>query len=206
MRVPVVNAACEPNPSNPQSWLPLVAEPATADGSRLVYGVLRPEYRGRSNSAAAFVQAKLQPVPPIEGGPWSVTAHRVEVLLPEDADDRFGDPRILAEAIDLERPANRPVLLACATITLPATRLHRQWEVIRGFARAELVEALGLGVIAVQHAPHRAGSDRPAHVHLLVGRKITSLGLAGFAKPLCGDGGFRLIAERLAAYRAEMGA
>ena len=198
----VVNAECDPDPRNPHSWLPLIGDPPGGSGLRILYGVLRPEYRGWTNSAAAFAKAKLQPVPSSSGDPWAVTAARAEVLLPGDADDRFACPRVLMEALDAERPPDKPVLLAYATITWPALRLHQQYKLVRAVLLNKLVRDLGVAVLLVQHAPHRAASSNPPHVHALMTRTITSLGLAGFAAPLCGDKGRDLIVDAFAAHRA----
>lgn len=170
---------------------------------RLLYGVLRPSYRGFVPTAAGFVRAKLQPVPAADE--CGVTAHRAEMWLPPTGDDRFGCPWTWAAAIDAERPANRPVLLTYATLTFPTERLHTMWETVRGFAQAVLVGEWGLGVLGVQHAPHKAGSDNPPHVHLLIGRKLTSLGLGGYAARLSGDGGRKLLVDRFADWCAEAG-
>lgn len=196
----VINADREYDPANPHTWLVLTGDPPGTCGLRIMYGVLRPQHRGHANSAAAFARAKLSVG--VGAEPWVVTAARAEVLLPDDADDRWASPSVLMEALDAERPAHLPVLLTYVTITCPTARLHAQYELVRAFAHHELVRGLGVPVLLVQHAPNRAASANDPHVHLLIGRRVTSLGLAEVAAPLGGDKGRDLISERFAAFRA----
>lgn len=191
----LINADIEPDDRNPHSWLPLLGDPAGATGPRILYGVLRPCYRERRNSAAEFARSKIN-VKPVEGGdPWQLTAARAEILLPHGADDRLAEPRVLMEAVDVERPADKPVLLTYVTITFYTERLHHQYELVRAWAKEVLVDELGTGVLLVQHAPHRAASTQKPHVHLLVTRRIGPLGLASYVAPLCGDHGRKLIVD-----------
>ncbi|WP_375429472.1 hypothetical protein [uncultured Sphingomonas sp.] len=199
----VINGDRDPDPLNPHTWLPLIGDPPGETGLRILYGVLRPEYRGWRNSAVAMTKAKLQPVPPPADAPWAVTAARAEVLLPDDADDRFACPKVLMEAHDAEQPADKPVVLSYVTITWPTSRLHRMYEIVRAVMLDTLVRDLGVAVLLVQHAPHRAASSNLPHVHALIGRRVTSLGLASFAAPLCGDKGRDLIVAAFEGERAE---
>ena len=197
----IINADRDPVPGNPHTWLPLLGDPPGSEGTRILYGVLRPSYRGWANSAAQFAQAKLAPVPQPGGEPWAVTAARGEMLLPSGADDRYADPRVLMEAVDAERPADKPVLLTYVTITFPTARLHEQYELVRGFLMAQ-VRALGCPVLLVQHAPHRQGSSNPSHCHCLyVPRRLSTLGLAEWVTPLCSDKGRRLVVDSFTAFR-----
>jgi hypothetical protein len=198
----IMNADRDPTPGNPHSWLPLIGDPPGSEGTRILYGVLRPGYRGWANSAAHFAQVKLAPVPTPDGEPWAVTAARAEVLLPPGADDRYAEPQVLMEAVDVERPADKPVLLTYVTITFPTARLHEQYELVRGFLVTQ-TRALGCPVLLVQHAPHRQGSSNPSHCHCLyVPRRLSTLGLAAWVPPLCSDKGRQLIVDGFAAFRA----
>jgi hypothetical protein len=154
----LINADLAPTDSNPHSWLPLIGDPTGAADPRILYGVLRPVYRGRINSAAEFARAKINVKPTPGDHPWEVTAARVEVLLPLAADDRFADPRTLMEAVDAERPADKPVLLTYVTITFATDRRHHQYELVRAYAQEMLVAEHGVGVVLIQHAP----TARPA--------------------------------------------
>ena len=69
------------------------------------------------------------------------------------------------------------MLLTYITITFDTPRLHEQYELVRAYATVHLVRDLGNAVLAVQHAPHRAGYDTPPHVHLLA-RRVSSFGVA----------------------------
>ncbi len=198
--VSVINAADDPNPRNPHSWLPLIGDPPGTQGLRILYGVLRPEYRGVANLAADFGRLKLQPVPPPPDAPGAVTAARAEVLLPNDADDRFACADVFLAAHDAERPAAKAVLLAYVTITYPTSRLHVQYEAVRQIMQG-IVRAHGVAILLVQHAPHRAANAKAPHIHALIGRRITSLGLSTFVPAFCGDKGRDLIVEACAPLR-----
>jgi hypothetical protein len=198
--VSVINAADVPDPRNPHSWLPLIGDPPGTPGLRILYGVLRPEYRGVANLASDFGWLKLQPVPPPPGTPDALTAARAEVLLPGEADDRFACPDVFLEAHDIERPAAKAVLLAYVTITYPTSRLHVQYEAVREIMQG-IVRAHGVAILLVQHAPHRAASAKAPHVHALIGRRITSLGLSTFVPAFCGDKGRDLVVEACAPLR-----
>ncbi|MEN2786754.1 hypothetical protein ACFOKI_01355 [Sphingomonas qilianensis] len=194
----IINADREPDARNPHSWLVLVGDSPDREGTRILYGVLRPTFRGWGNTAAAFAKAKVQPVPDKGGDPWAMTATRCEVLLPGDSDDRLLSPQALMETHDQEQPPGKPVILTYVTITFPTARLHQQYELVRAFAMSALVRAYGVGVLMVQHAPHRAASSNLPHVHLLIGRVVGSLGLKEYVPILCGDKGRDVI---VAAFR-----
>lgn len=197
----LINGDRQPKKNDPHSWLALIGDPPGSTGMRIMFGNLRPSYRGWQNSASDFAAAKLGVGLPPDADPWSVGAARAEVLLPGDVDDRFADPRTLMEAIDAAAPGPRPVLLTYITITFDTPRLHEQYELVRAYTVAHLVRELGNAVLVVQHAPHRAGYDTPPHVHLLV-RKVTSLGIAPSVAALSSDKGRRLVVEAFNQFRA----
>lgn len=132
-----VNPGCLPDPANPHSWLVLTGDDANRDATRVMYGCLRPNFRGHSNSAAAFAAAKLTVGAPLGTPPWTLTAARAEVLLPPGADDRLSDPRTLMETVDAELPVKAKALLAYLTFTFPTGRLHEQYELVRDFTPVE---------------------------------------------------------------------
>lgn len=197
----LINGDRQPKASDPHSWLALIGNPRGSTGTRVMFGNLRPIYRGWQNSAAAFAAAKLGVGLPPDADPWGVGAARAEVLLPRDVDDRFADPRPLMEAIDAAPPGSKPTLLTYITITFDTPRLHEQYELVRGYAMAHLVHGLGNAVLAVQHAPHLAGYDTPPHVHLLA-RKVTGLGIAPPLAALSSDRGRKLVVDAFTAFRA----
>ncbi|WNO53171.1 hypothetical protein [Stakelama saccharophila] len=199
----LINGDLEPKAANPHSWLPLIGDPAGTDGLRILYGVLRPDYRGWTNTAALFARRKIEVGLADDPEPWTQGAARIDVLLPDAADDCFLSPRVLMEAIDSE-PIVQPYLLTYVTFTFATDRLHTQWELVRRYARDHLVGELGAGVLVIQHAPNRSGYGSLPHVHLLVTRKVTSLGLAEPVSVLTGDKGRQLIVEAFASYAAEL--
>ncbi|MGN6277692.1 MAG: hypothetical protein ACTHM8_03090 [Sphingomonas sp.] len=197
----LINGDRQPKASDPHSWLALIGDPPGTVGTRIMFGNLRPTYRGWQNSAADFAAAKLGVGLPPDADPWGVGAARAEVLLPHDVDDRLVDPRTLMLEIDAAPPGPRPVLLTYVTITFDTPRLHEQYELVRAYTVAHLVRELGNAVLVVQHAPHRAGYDTPPHVHLLV-RKVTSLGIAPPVAALSSDKGRKLVVEAFNQFRA----
>ncbi|MBA2933043.1 hypothetical protein HZF05_02925 [Sphingomonas sp. CGMCC 1.13654] len=195
-RAVLLNATLKPDPTNPHSQLPLIGDPPGAVGLRVMWGVLRSRYREYDNSASAFVAAKLRPS-------WSpdlqaVTAAWAETLAPVGVDDSFADAVLLAARIDREiarDAAGATPLLGYATITDPdASRLHVFREELRGVAR-ELVEAHGGAVVAVVHAPARAGSGNPLHGHLCLSTLAIDgrLGFSTRITPFCSDRGREVI-------------
>ncbi len=198
----LINGNRQPKASDPHSWLALLGDPPGSTGTRVMFGNLRPTFRNWHNSAAAFAVAKVGVGLPPDADPWSVGAARAEVLLPRDVDDRFADPRTLMEAIDAAALGPKPTLLTYITITFDTPRLHDQYELVRGYALAHLVHGLGNAVLAVQHAPHRAGFDTPPHVHLLA-RRVSSLGIAPPLAALSSDRGRKLVVDAFTAFRAD---
>jgi hypothetical protein len=179
----VVNAGREPDPRNPHTHLRLLGDAPGTAGARVMYGCLRPSLNGHVNSAAAFALSKITVAAGPDTLPWTPTAERVEVLLPRGACDRFADPRVLMDAVDGERPDKVNALLAYFTFTFSCDRLHEQYELVRAFIRQCVVDAIGVGVLLVQHAPHRAGSANEPHVHALVAGP-RRLGPLGFVEPI----------------------
>lgn len=201
--VGIVNSDRAPIAGNPHTWLPLLGDAPGGNGLRILYGVLRPNYRGWSNTAVAFGRAKLQISAPAGLDPWAITAVRAEVLLPEGADDRYASPRTLLEAVDEPGVAPKAALLAYATITWPTQRLHEQYEAVRDVL-GEIVRRFGCPALLVQHAPHLARSDNPHHCHcLVVPQRLTSLGWARLVPTLGGDKGRQLFVDGMAARLAE---
>jgi hypothetical protein len=199
-----INAGCVPDPRNPHTWLPLIGDPPETTGTRILYGCLRPVFRGHANSAAAFSLAKITVAAPADTPPWTLTAARAEVLLPAGADDRFSDPQTLMETVDAELPQDAKALLAYLTFTCPADRLHAQWELVREFVRRCLVDPFGVAALLVQHAPHKAASANLPHVHVLLPgpRRLGSLGFAEWVKPLASDKAHRLVGDAFIAFQA----
>jgi hypothetical protein len=200
-----VNPGCLPDPANPHSWLVLTGDDADRDATRVMYGCLRPSFRGHLNSAAAFTAAKLTVGAPPDTPPWTLTAARAEVLLPPGADDRLSDPRILMETVDAELPVKAKALLAYLTFTFPTARLHEQYELVRAFTRRLIVDPFEVAALLVQHAPHRAGSASPPHVHALLAgpRRLTPLGFGEWVTPLATDKAHALVGNAFRAFQGD---
>ena len=199
-----VNPTCVPDPANPHSWLMLTGDDVDRDTLRVMYGCLRPVFRGRRNSAAAFAAAKLTVGAPPDTPPWTLTAARAEVLLPPGADDRLADARALMETVDAELPVKAKALLAYFTFTFPTTRLHEQYELVRDFTRRLIVDPFEVAALLVQHAPNRAGLFGAPHVHVLLAgpRRLTPLGLADWVTPLATDTAHALVGNAFRQFRA----
>lgn len=200
----VINADLEPTPSNPHSWMPLLGDAANApagDSIRVMFGCMRPLYRGFAPSVAALARSKLTVAAPPDTPDWTVTAHRAEVLLPAFADDRLACPRTLFEMTDSDHPVGGKALASYITLTWQPERLHAQWQVGLSVGRW-LTETFEVAVLAVQHAPHRAAKSTCPHIHLIVPgpRRLTRWGqFGGYVTPLCRDGGRQLVVDQVAA-------
>ena len=200
-----VNPGCLPDPANPHSWLVLIGDDANREATRVMYGCLRPSFRGHCNSAVLFAAAKLTVGAPPETPPWTLTAARAEVLLPPGADDRLSDPRILMETIDAELPVKAKALLAYLTFTFPTSRLHEQYVLVRDFTRRYIVDPFEVATLLVQHAPNRAGFGGAHHVHALVPgpRRLTPLGFGEWVMPLATDKAHALVGNAFRQFQVD---
>ncbi|HEX9965516.1 MAG TPA: hypothetical protein VGB04_11100 [Allosphingosinicella sp.] len=143
--------------------------------SSFSFGVLRPQFNGRQNTAEEFGRLKLHPVnAPAPGQKFSPTC-RFDVLLPTPAPDEWLDPQRLLAAFDSSALKWKNGILAYATFRFErAPRLHSMFEEVRRFA-AERLLPRQVAVIIMQHAPHLVGSRNLPHCHLLVPiREITA--------------------------------
>ncbi|MCZ4266039.1 hypothetical protein O4G73_13105 [Erythrobacter sp. G21629-S1] len=183
------------DPNHPESWLYLLSE------NTLTFGVLRSTFKDRTNSAVEFGRRKLQPVQPPPTEPDAVTAERVDVILPDDAEDQFAKPLPFLEGCD--KMQVNPGILVYLTIPTPdVDRMHHAWEKGRAFARI-LAEERGLATLLIQHAPGRISSANQPHLHLLIcPRKTTRAGLCFGAldKELLFNDGARALVERWAKF------
>jgi hypothetical protein len=189
-----------PITANPHSWLTLNPDPDVVTDNFL-FGVLEREHQGRANTALEFATVKLQPVPPVAGGP-AITAERAEVVLPADADDRFADPFVLAAEADRMAVHGKPALLCYVTLYFPdAVRLHRAWTDARSFAET-LAAREQVATIVALHAPYRKGSANPVHAHLcVIPRVLNSLGLGRYQHLFCFPRGQKQLAALWDAHR-----
>jgi hypothetical protein len=193
----LLNADKKPTAGDPHSRLPLIGDPPGSTGLRIMWGVLRRRYRDYENTATEFAAVKLRPS--WSPDPLAITAARAEVVAPADADDSVADPWLLPRRLDHEiaRDAeNMTPLLGYATITDPAAAsLHGFWEEVRSVSRS-LVREHGGPVLAVMHAPGRAGNANALHAHLLISPyRVTKLGFAGRISAFCGDRGRQVVVD-----------
>lgn len=139
------------------------------------FGVLRTNYNGRENSVLAYARGKLE------------LCARSEVLLPADAHDALADSTEIWRNYEAARLSGQRDLATCVTLYLPGTRtLHGVWEEVRCFARDQFVEAHGLPVLVVLHAPGLAGSPHAPHAHLMVAaRRLHAWGWGEFSELCC---------------------
>lgn len=198
-----INADLKPDPNNPHSWFTLIGHPpgeATPEGYRVLWGVMRPEYRCHRPSLAAFAKAKLAPAAGPDAAPWAVTAYRHEVLLPPFAGDHLRDPRVLIEAAEREQASAAKALASYVTLTSTPATLHGQFEVARRVGQ-RLVARFHVAALLVQHVPALNGGSAQPHVHLLIPgpRRLTPW--SGFGAPVAqlgGDKGRDLVLSLLA--------
>jgi len=180
-----------------RSWNPIMFINPQGVLPGFTFGVLRVEYAGARNSAAAFVKAKLHPVnAPPEGADWRPTAHRWEALLPANAGDELMDPRRLLDLYEKTALPWRQGLLTTVKLSFGENdRLHVAYEKARAWLRT--LAATGFPVLVVQHCPHEAGLEYARHhIHgIIIPRK---LGLAGFGAcddELTSDAGQQVLYE-----------
>lgn len=188
------------NPDNPHHRVQL--DPLQLGRSDLAYAVVNKEHAGLTNTADWWLRSKLMPG---AGSTTGISAERVDVVLPGQACDRFSDPEVLAAEVDAAALPNRPALLTYLTIYPHEDRLHRIWELGRALA-LEIARSRSLASIVVLHAPHRAGSSNPPHVHLLIPpRKIGSFGLADYDHAMSFERGQKIVLDLWAAVKAAYG-
>lgn len=182
-------AATDPN--HPESWLYLLSE------NTLTFGVLRSTFKDRTNSAVEFGRRKLQPVQPPPTEPDGITAERVDVILPDGAEDQFAKPLPFLEGCD-EMQVNPSILVYLTIPTPDVDRMHHAWEKGRAFARI-LADERGLATLLIQHSPGRVSSLNHPHLHLLIcPRKTAKAGLryGGLDNELLYNDGARVLVER----------
>jgi len=186
-------AATDPN--HPESWLYLLSE------NTLTFGVLRSTFKDRTNSAVEFGRRKLQPVQPPPTEPDGITAERVDVILPDGAEDQFARPLPFLEGCD-EMQVNPGILVYLTIPTPDVDRMHHAWEKGRAFARI-LADERGLATLLIQHSPGRVSSLNHPHLHLLIcPRKTAKAGLryGGLDNELLYNDGARVLVERWAEF------
>ncbi|WP_341859304.1 hypothetical protein WKH79_00745 [Qipengyuania sp. GPGPB31] len=186
-------AATDPN--HPESWLYLLSE------NTLTFGVLRSTFKDRTNSAVEFGRRKLQPVQPPPTEPDGITAERVDVILPDGAEDQFAKPLPFLEGCD-ETQVNPGILVYLTIPTPDVDRMHHAWEKGRAFARI-LADERGLATLLIQHSPGRVSSLNHPHLHLLIcPRKTAKAGLryGGLDNELLYNDGARVLVERWAEF------
>lgn len=125
-----------------------------SDVPEVAFAVLRRDYAGHRNDARVYAHAKLHPISrPSSLAEWRPQV-RHEVLLPDDADDRLLDARVLLEDFEAEQvPGQRDLVTHVKLTPAEVGRLHPFWEMGRRFAREEFVVQERLAVLMIMHAP-----------------------------------------------------
>jgi hypothetical protein len=201
----VVNGDLPLSEGNPHTWLVLSGDPPGSPGPRCMVGTLRPEHRGRANSAAAFAAAKLLIEVSETDQSWRSEAYRHEVILPHGADDRLSCPRTLFGDIDSAHVPGGKALLTYITLTWTPTRLHHGWRVAHHLA-ADLVETFSVPALIIQHVPGLVANTATPHCHLLVGsRSLSGIGWGGYVAALNGDRAWPLIRAKFDALLTTIG-
>ncbi len=164
---------------DPRTWLFENPDGSTGDG--FVFAVLRKVYNKRANSAAELAWRKCHVGPDYkvwDPSVWQPNIERLEVLLPEKADDLLADPVTLMRQVDEFAAPNQAGLLTYLSLPLgDADRVHIAWERSRAFAR-RLASERKLASLVMLHAPGLIGADLPLHAHLLIiPRQISGLGM-----------------------------
>lgn len=200
----VINGDTPLSEGNPHTWLILNGDPAAESGPRCMTGTLRPEHRGRANSAAEFAAAKLLIDVDAADQPWRPRAYRHEVLLPRDADDRFTCPKVLFTDIDTAHVPAGKALLTYVTLTWTPARLHHAWRLAHTLA-AELVDEFSAPALVVQHVPGLVANTATPHCHVLLGvRTLTGIGWGGYVAALNGDRVWPMVRSRFDALLATL--
>lgn len=168
-----------PSESDPMSWL--YVNPDGPSPTGLVFGVLRKFYGGRANSALEFGWRKNHLGRAGIGAnfsDWSPNVERMEVILPEQADDMLGNPATLLQQMDVSAAECEKALLVQLTLPLgDVDRVHLGWERARAFAM-RIARERHLATVLTLHGPGRVNVPFPLHAHcLIVPRRITGLGL-----------------------------
>lgn len=203
-KLAVINGDKPLSDTNPHTWLVLSGDPPGEAGARCMIGTLRPEHRGRANSAAEFAAAKLLIDVDTADQPWRCNAYRHEVVLPRDADDRFTNPKVLFTEIDAAHVPGGKALLTYVTLTWTPPRLHRAWRLAHTLA-TELVDEFSVPALVVQHVPGLIANTATPHCHILLGiRTLTGIGWGGHVAALNGDRVWPLVRERFDALLATL--
>lgn len=106
---------------------------------------------------------------PVEGEGEQDTAAKVEVMLPWDAPEEYGDVDTLIRRYEEKIPETETTAYAQVTLRFPsAFNSHHPYELARGWIRSFYVEGKGVPIVSILHTPHLAGSDSPVHTHALV--------------------------------------
>ena len=130
---------------------------------------------------------------PVEPQTDEDTAAKVEVLLPRDAHDAYGDVDFLVRHYEDKLPPDETTAYAQVTLRFPnAANAHHPFELARAWVRMFFVDTPqgGVPVVLILHDPRLACSEAPVHVHALVlPRRLGRIGWASMASELASDGG-----------------
>lgn len=164
----------------------------------VAFAVLRRECSGHRNDARVYASNKLHPI----NRPATLNDYRPEVrhevLLPDDAEDRLADAKLLFEDYEAKQVPAQKDLVTHVKISTRVRRLHHLYEDGRQFARQEIVRKESMAVLMIMHVPQLS----PPHLHLLIPcRRLTPTGWSDFVQELACDGGCKRVSEAWEAFK-----
>lgn len=145
-----------------------------------------PDGDGEREPLAPRVMKKRRPL----AAGVEVAAAKVEAIPPWDAPQDYADVDFLVRHYQACLAAHENVAFVQVTIRFgECANVHYQYEVAREWAKSYYAYgSLSVPVISILHAPHLAGSDADAHVHLIIlPRRVSRMGWMGPMRDLGGD-------------------
>lgn len=161
----------------------------------------RPGTDAHVNDSRVFASRKLHPI----NRPLTLDDHRPEVrhevLLPDDAEDRLADPKLLFEDYEANQVPNQSDLVTHVKLSPKVRRLHHLYEDCRQFAMQQFVRAESMAVLMIMHVPQLS----PPHVHLLIPtRRLGPTGWVDFVQVLARDSGCLRVSAAWATFKSSL--
>lgn len=158
----------------------------------------RPGTDAHVNDSRIFASRKLHPI----NRPLTLDDYRPEVrhevLLPDHAEDRLADARLLFEDFEVKQARAQSDLVTHVKLAPRVRKLHHLWEDGRQFAKQEFVRMESMAVLMIMHVPQLS----PPHLHLLIPcRRLTPTGWSDYVQELARDGGCKRVSEAWAKFK-----
>lgn len=157
---------------------------------------------GQRESILPHLTKKRQPA---AAEAQSDTAARVEALPTRDAHQDYADPGFMMRRYEETLPDDEVTAFAQVTLRFGSevANLHYPYEVGRQWLREFYVEARGVPVIAILHAPYLVGSNNPAHLHgIILPRRLGKFSWLSVERDLASDLGHREAFASWSAFKA----